>query len=268
MTSETRLPAERAQLTLDLAYAFDQPAHDLDIELPVRPLLATDTGLPSIRLASEPEGRFDPPVVNGNGGVVDRLRLTGPALRLRLNASFDHPVDPDAALPALAPTPADLVLEGLLDPTCSTPWPQDLADLRQSWRYSDEPRYQRQALQEIAQRRIGSCEAIARLAIEIIRARNIPARFVGGYRLAGLSGDTRPVRRHAWIAIWEGSQWRMLDPLAPSAPGQCLIPTAFASRLPEIATIQGSFKGAGTARLTVSAHAQRYRSSVERSHSP
>ncbi|MCP4564461.1 MAG: hypothetical protein GY873_13420 [Bosea sp.] len=268
MTSEARLPAERVQLTLDLVYAFDRPAHHLDIELRVRPLLAAGTGLAAIRLASEPEGRFDPPEIDRNGVIVDRLKLAGPTPRLRLNASFDHLVGTDAALPALAPTAADLVLDGLVDTAASMPWPQALADLRRSWRYSDDPRDQPQTLQEIAQRRTGSCEAIARLAVEIIRAQSVPVRFVGGYRLVDLHNHTRPVRRHAWIAIWEGEQWRMHDPLAPSATGQCLIPTASASRLPEIATIQGSFRGAGTARLTVSAHAQRHGSSVGHGRSP
>lgn len=268
MTSGTLPPAERVQLTLDLVYAFDRPAHHLDIALRVRPFVSAGTRLAPICLASEPECRFEPPEVDGNGGVVDRLKLAGPVSRLRLNASFDHPVGPDAALPAIAPTAADLVLEGLADATGSTPWPQVLAHLRDSWRYSDDPCDQPQALQEVAQRRTGSCEAIARLAIEIIRARGIPARFVGGYRLADMRNQTRPVRRHAWIAIWEGAQWRMLDPLAASEAGQCLIATASASRLPEIATIQGSFKGAGTARLIVSAHAQRHRSPAEHGHSP
>ncbi|CAD5293779.1 conserved hypothetical protein [Bosea sp. 62] len=258
MTSETRPPAEQVQLTLDLVYAFDQPAHHLDIELRVRPLLAAGAGLPPISLASEPEARFEPPEVDRNGVIVDRLTLAGPVSRLRLNASFDHPVDPDAALPAPAPTAGDLALEGLADVTGSTPWPQILARLRDSWRYSDDPRAQPQTLREIAQRRTGSCEAIARLSAEVIRARCIPVRFVGGYRLAGPHSDTRLVRRHAWIAIWEGAQWRMLDPLAPSGTGHPLIPTAFASRLPEIAAVQGSFKGACAPKLTVSAHVKRY----------
>ncbi|MGX1790795.1 transglutaminase-like domain-containing protein [Bosea sp. NPDC055332] len=258
MTSGARPPAEQVQLTLDLAYAFDRPAHHLDIELRVRPLLAAGAGLPPIRLASEPDARFEPPEIDANGVAVDRLKLAGPVSRLRLNASFDHRVDPEAALPALTPTAADLALEGLADVTGSTPWPQVLVRLRDSWRYSDDPRDQPQTLREIAQRRTGSCEAIARLAVEIIRARGLPARFVGGYRLAGLHDDARPVRRHAWLAIWEGARWRMLDPLAQSGTGHCLVPTAFASRLPDIATIRGSFKGACAARLTVSAHARRH----------
>jgi hypothetical protein len=231
-------------------------------------LPAAGPGLPPIRLASEPEARFEPPEIDGNGVVVDRLKLAGPVSRLRVNASFDHPVDPDTTFPAPAPTAADLVLEGLVDAPDAMRWQEVLADLRRSWRYSDDPRHQRQTLQEIARRRVGSCEAIARLGVEIIRARGVPARFVGGYCLTDLHSETRPVRRHAWIATWEGAQWRMLDPLAPSGTGQCLIPTASASRLPEIATIQGSFKGAGTARLTVSAHAQRHRLPIERGHSP
>lgn len=258
MKSGIRPPAEQVQLTLDLVYAFDRPAHHLDIVLRVRPLLTAEAGLPPIRLASEPEARFEPSEVDRNGAVVDRLKLAGPVSRLRLNASFDHPVDPDAALPALAPTAADLALEGLADVTGSTPWPQILARLRDSWRYSDAPREQHQSLQEIAQHRVGSCEAIARLSVEVIRARGIPVRFVGGYRLAGPHSDTRLVRRHSWIAIWEGAQWRMLDPLAPSGTGYPLIPTAFASKLPEIAAIQGSFKGACAPKLTVSAHVKRY----------
>lgn len=268
MTSGPRLPSERVQLTLDLVYAFDRPAYHLDAELRVRPLLTAEADLPPIRLASEPEARFEPPERDGNHAVVDRLNFAGPISRLRLNASFEHLVGPDAALPALAPTAADLALEGSADASGSTPWPPVLALLRDSWRYSDHPRDQGQALQEIAQRRTGSCEAIARLAVETIRAQGVPVRFVGGYCLFGPPGDTRPVRRHAWIAIWEKTQWLMLDPLAPSGTRNCLVPTAFASSLPEIAAIRGSFKGARAARLTVAAHAERRLSAIGNSRSP
>jgi hypothetical protein len=258
MTIEVHAPSERVHLTLDLVYAFDRPAHHLDVELRVRPLLTAEAGLPPIRLACEPEARFASPEWDGNGVVVDRLKLAGPISRLRLNASFDHLIGPDAALPALAPTAADLALEGLTDIARAMPWPEALNRLRDCWRYSDDPIRQPTSLREIAQERTGSCEAIARLAVQLIRAQGTPARFVGGYRLAGPYDDMRPVRRHAWVAVWDEARWRPLDPLAPSGACDCLIPTAFASSLPEITAIQGSFNGAAAARLTVSAHAKRY----------
>lgn len=263
MTAEFPSPSEQVHVTLDIVYAFDRPAYDLDVELRVRPLLAVEQGPAPIRLASEPEARFEPPELDENCVAIDRLKLAGPISRLRLNASFDHPISREEALPALAPAAADLALEGLTDIARAMPWPEALTRLREFWRYSDDPLRQPTSLREIAQEQAGSCEAIARLAVEIVRSQDVPARFVGGYRLAGPSGDTRLVRRHAWIAVWDGMQWRVLDPLVPSGTGACLIPTAFASQLPEIAAIQGRFKGAGAAKLTVSAHAKRHIMSIE-----
>lgn len=257
MTTGRHSLSERVHLTFDVVYSFDRPARHLNFELRVRPLLAAGQGLAPIRLASEPEARFEPPELDENGTAVDRLKLAGPVSRLRLNASFDHPVSPYAALPALPPTAADLMLEGLADATGSMPWPQVLADLRESWRYSDNPHHPPQTLAEIAQTRVGSCEAIARLAVEIIRARGVPARLVGGYRLAGLPGDTRMVRRHAWIAVWDGTQWRSLDPLALPGTASVLIATASGSRLAEIAVVRGTFEGARWPGLTISAHVER-----------
>ncbi|CAN7528172.1 hypothetical protein LJR090_004419 [Bosea sp. LjRoot90] len=249
--------AERVRLTFDAVYAFDRPAHDLELELRVRPWLDAKPGLVPIRLASEPEGCFARPEIDENGVAVDRFRLAGPLSRLRLNASFDHLVVRDAALPVFAPTKADFALEGLMAPPEIEPWPEALGRLRASWCYSDDPHRQPSTLPEIARLRSGSCEAVARLAVEIVRSQSIPARFVGGYRLAHVEGDVRMVRRHVWIAIWEGTRWRQFDPLAsPEAEG-LLVATAFGGRLSDIAVIKGSFKGAGLARLAVSAHAQR-----------
>ncbi|RXT52558.1 hypothetical protein B6S44_17470 [Bosea sp. Tri-44] len=258
MTTGSPSLSERIHLTLDVVYAFDRPAYHLDLELRARPLLAAEPRLAPIRLACEPEARFEPTELDGNGVAVDRLKLAGPVSRLRLNASFDRPIGLDEPLPALVPTASDLAVEGLPFAASAMPWQQALANLRESWRYSDAPLHQSPSLQEIAQRRTGSCEAMTRLAVEMVRTQGVPARFIGGYRLAGPPGDTRPVRRHAWIAVWDGMQWRPFDPLATSGAANMVVATAFGGRLQDIAVVQGRFKGAGQARLIVSAHAQRH----------
>jgi transglutaminase-like putative cysteine protease len=248
---------ERIRIVFDAAYGFDRPARALDIEIRARPLLGAGTGLAPLRLATEPEGRFEPPECDGYGNACDRLTLAGPVARLRINASFSHIVTPEAALPAIPPIPLDLAVEGVAEAASTLPWLEALETMREHWAYSDDPRRQPSALSEIARLRSGSCEAAARLALEIIRAQRVPARIVGGYRIAAAGTETRAVRRHAWIAVWEGEGWRALDPLAASGTRSLLLATAWGGTLADIAVIRGRFRDATVARLTVQAHAER-----------
>ena len=248
---------QRVRIVFDAAYGFDRPARALDIEIRARPLLGPEIGFSPLRLAAEPEGRFEPPEYDGYGNACDRLTLAGPVARLRINASFRHELMPEAALPAIAPGSSDLAVEGVVEAACAPPWPEALAAMRQHWSYSDDPRRQPGTIGEIARLRSGSCEAAARLALEIIRAQGVPARIVGGYRIAPTSAETRVVRRHAWIAIWEGESWRALDPLAAPGTRSLLLATAWGGTLADIAIIRGHFRDATTARLTVQAHAER-----------
>lgn len=247
---------ERVRIVFDAAYGFDRPARALDIQIRARPLLGSESGFAPLRLAAEPEGPFEQPEYDRYGNACDRLKLAGPVARLRINASFSHELRPEAALPAIPPIPSDLATEGVAEATSAPPWPEALETMRERWVYSDDPRRQPGTLSEIAQQRSGSCEAAARLALEITRAQGVPARIVGGYRIAATSTETRAVRRHAWIAVWEGEGWRALDPLAAPGARSLLLATAWGRTLADIAIIRGRFRDAATARLTVQAHAE------------
>ena len=257
MSTAALAGGERVRIVFDAAYGFDRPARALEIEIRARALLGPKTGFAPLRLAAEPEGRFEPPEYDHYGNACDRLKLAGPAARLRINASFSHELRPEAALPAISPIPSDLATEGVAEAAGALPWPEALATMREHWSYSDDPRRQPQTLGEIARLRNGSCEAAARLALETIRSQGVSARLVGGYRIAATGLETRAVRRHAWIAVWEGERWRALDPLAAPGARSFLLATAWGGTLADIAVIRGRFRDANAARLTVQAHAER-----------
>ena len=257
MSAAAAAGGERVRIVFDAAYGFDRPARALEIEIRARPLLGPEAAFAALRLAAEPEGYFEPTAYDRHGNGFDRLTLAGPVSRLRVNASFSHLLTPEAALPAVLPNPSDLAVEGDTEAASPLPWPEALGALRRHWAYTDDPRRQPQTLAEIAKLRSGSCEAAARLALEMIRAQDVPARIVGGYRIAAMGAETRAVRRHAWIAVWDGEGWRALDPLAAPGTRSLLLATAWGGTLADIAVIRGRFRDATSARLTVQAHAER-----------
>jgi len=57
--------------------------------------------------------------------------------------------------------------------------------------------------------RIGTCDEYSVLAVSMLRALNIPARFVHGYVYSGETNDFGP---HSWVEVFVGGQWMPFDP--------------------------------------------------------
>lgn len=71
------------------------------------------------------------------------------------------------------------------------------------------------------------CEVFATAMTLMLRTQGIAARYINGFVVVepSLGGDYYVVRvrdAHAWVEVWDGSQWLVLDPTPPAAiqPGQ------------------------------------------------
>lgn len=66
------------------------------------------------------------------------------------------------------------------------------------------------------------CEVFAATMTLMLRTQRIPARYVNGFVVVEQSwtGDYYVVRvrdAHAWVELWDGNQWHLLDPTPPTA---------------------------------------------------
>lgn len=63
--------------------------------------------------------------------------------------------------------------------------------------------------------RSGVCQDISHLAVGLLRAMGIPARYVSGYmhpKLDGQIGEEVAGQSHAWVEWWSGTAWTGFDP--------------------------------------------------------
>lgn len=247
-------------VTLDVVYSFPAPACDIALALRVRPLPRPDQASAAVRIAIEPNASTSGPVADAFGNLIDRADVAH-ASRLRVNADIQVAITPAPSsraarpLPTAPPMPGELaVLSGPASTRADDDWPLILAATAERWSHDARLGRRPPLLDRTEPGESGSCEAFARLAAARLRAIAIPVRFVGGYRLGPARDAVRAVRRHAWLAVWDGGLWRECDPLDASE-GSILLATAWGPTLSDLAPAAGSFRRGGEARLTVNAHA-------------
>ena len=96
------------------------------------------------------------------------------------------------------------------------------------------------AVEVLAARR-GVCQDFAHLALAVLRAAGIPARYASGYLYPdteGLIDETHAGQSHAWIEAWVGD-WHPLDPTSGSAVGERHVVVGARPRLRRCGAAQG-----------------------------
>lgn len=103
--------------------------------------------------------------------------------------------------------------------------------------------------------RIGSgvCQDFAHLALALLRARGIPARYVSGYLHP--SADAQPGERvagqsHAWVEAWVGD-WLPFDPTNGGPVGERHVVVGRARDYADLAPLNGIFHGGPAKALGV-----------------
>ena len=94
----------------------------------------------------------------------------------------------------------------------------------------------------------GSCRDLSWMMINILRNRNIPARFVSGYAFNDELGEGHEL--HAWIEAWvPGAGWIPLDPSSGLLATNSYIPVVSSYHPANTFPVQGSFRGDAEAKL-------------------
>jgi len=112
---------------------------------------------------------------------------------------------------------------------------------------------------EVLRARRGVCQDFAHLAIALLRAMGIPARYVSGYLHPVPDAELgRPYagESHAWIEAWTGA-WRPADPTTGVAVGERHVLIGRGRDYADVAPLKGIYHGAASQSVDVEVELQR-----------
>jgi len=91
----------------------------------------------------------------------------------------------------------------------------------------------------------GVCQDMAQLAVGLLRAAGLPARYVSGYLhpdVAAEPGHTAVGQSHAWVEYWAGS-WVPLDPTSGAPVGERHVVVARGRDYSDVPPLKGIYHG-------------------------
>lgn len=111
------------------------------------------------------------------------------------------------------------------------------------------------------QARTGVCQDFAHVALVVIRAMGVPARYVSGYlhpnNEAGI-GERIEGQSHAWVEAWTGDWWGY-DPTNNQEIGHRHVGVARGRDYADVAPLRGVHAGGGSSTLKVEVNLTRLR---------
>ncbi|HTW19969.1 MAG TPA: transglutaminase family protein [Mycobacteriales bacterium] len=114
---------------------------------------------------------------------------------------------------------------------------------------------------EAWQARLGVCQDFAHVALVVLRAMGVPARYVSGYlhsQKSAAIGERVRGESHAWIEAWTGEWWGF-DPTNDQQIGERHIGVARGRDYADVAPLRGVHSGGGAASLDVEVSLTRLR---------
>lgn len=120
-------------------------------------------------------------------------------------------------------------------------------------------------LATVWRQREGVCQDFAHIALAILRAAGLPARYVCGYIETDPPKDAKrligSVATHAWIEVLvPGMQWIAVDPTNDQWIGERHVAVAVGRDFRDAAPVRGTFKGSGHQTMRVSVTMKKKRS--------
>jgi transglutaminase-like putative cysteine protease len=109
--------------------------------------------------------------------------------------------------------------------------------------------------------RLGVCQDFVHVALVVIRAMGVPARYVSGYlhtQKDAAIGDRVAGESHAWVEVWTGGWWGF-DPTNNLEIGHRHIGVARGRDYADVAPLRGVHSGGGKATLDVEVSVTRLR---------
>jgi transglutaminase-like putative cysteine protease len=109
--------------------------------------------------------------------------------------------------------------------------------------------------------RVGVCQDFAHVALVLLRAMGVPARYVSGYLHThedAAIGSQMAGESHAWVEVWTGDWWGF-DPTNNQEVGYRHIGVARGRDYADVAPVRGVHSGGGEAALAVAVSLTRLR---------
>ncbi|TLP56290.1 transglutaminase family protein [Microbispora triticiradicis] len=111
----------------------------------------------------------------------------------------------------------------------------------------------RTSAQEVWEHGKGVCQDMAHLTVALLRAADIPARYVSGYlhpRPEAEIGEAVAGQSHAWIEYWTG-EWNALDPTNRTRGGEAHVVVGRGRDYTDVPPIKGVYQGMVSGRQEV-----------------
>ncbi len=105
----------------------------------------------------------------------------------------------------------------------------------------------------------GVCQDIAHVALTMLRAVGLPARYVSGYlhpRTDAQVGETVTGESHAWVEVWLGDWWGW-DPTNGVPAGERHVVVARGRDYGDVTPLKGVYSGGGSQSLGVTVEVTR-----------
>jgi transglutaminase-like putative cysteine protease len=105
----------------------------------------------------------------------------------------------------------------------------------------------------------GVCQDMAQIAVSLMRAAGLPARYVSGYLHPdpkASPGSTSIGQSHAWVEYWAGS-WTPLDPTSLAPVGERHVVVARGRDYADVPPLKGIYHGTAGGGMTVTVEVTR-----------
>ena len=105
----------------------------------------------------------------------------------------------------------------------------------------------------------GVCQDMAQIAVSLLRAAGLPARYVSGYLHPDPKAEPRSTstgQSHAWVEYWAGS-WTACDPTSGAQVGERHVVVARGRDYADVPPLKGIYRGAPDSAMEVTVEVTR-----------
>ena len=234
---ESRLDVTPVGRVLEYVDYYGTVVHVLDLRVPHRSLVIVGTAVVETGW----------PVESSRGEQVTWDDAEAPAFTDR----FTEYLQPTAY------TPVDARVTDAASRLREQASPVDAADVVGSWvreslRYAPGTTEVHTSALDALDAGSGVCQDFAHLALSVLRAAGLPARYVSGYlhpKAEATIGETVTGESHAWIEAWDGTGWVGHDPTNGRTVGRDHVLVATGRDYADVAPVKGVIAGGGASRL-------------------
>ena len=271
-------------------FQYDGPVSESYNEVRLRPLHDDRQSCLSFRLATSPATRVTA-YHDAYGNWVHQFNVLSEHRHLKIEAesvvlAHENPIAPSPlALSELASRPAEIADDyyDFLTPTAYVPDLSELRDLaseaerrsdgtipsfatavsdliHERFRYVKGATHVHSSIRDALSLNAGVCQDFAHVALGVLRARGIPARYVSGYLVPSDAAEPQAKLEqviggqasHAWAEyLIPGEDWFAVDPTLGAPVGMRHVRIAYGRDYGDVAPVRGVYKGQAGQRLSV-----------------